>query len=98
MNININKRTTEYVWDGIKQYIKIYGGRDIPAHFGITHKEFLQLQQQMDVGGPYTDFEEMYKAYSTEPGCSKSVKISKKKYSNCVLRLLAFRKKIISFI
>jgi hypothetical protein len=96
MNIIIRGKTPEYLYMAIDQYVKTYGEKQTVKHFNMTCREFSQLYQQMDVGGPYADIDEMYAAYSTEPGCSKNT-IPKNKYITCILMLLAYKKKIIDF-
>jgi hypothetical protein len=78
MNIIINAKTPEYLFATIDQYITTYGKKRIDKHFNIAGDEFFQLYQQMDVGGPYADIDEMYAAYSNEPGCKKAIWVSKK--------------------
>ena len=57
-----------------------------------------QLYQQMDVGGPYTSFDDMYNHYNKEPGTSSTIHISKKQYTNTILLLLSYYKNSIVFL
>jgi hypothetical protein len=98
-SLNLTKKSTEYIFLAIKKYYKNYNGtkRTIKKHFGIEPEQFQNIYQQMDVGGPYNSFDEMYKNFNKEVGTHKNVKISKIKYKKAILLLLSYHKNIIIF-
>lgn len=95
--LNLTKKSTENIFFAVKKYYKKYDGSEIKKHFGIEPKQFENIYQQMDTGGPYNSFDEMYKKYNKEPGTRPNIKISKIKYKKTILLLLSFYKNIILF-
>ena len=96
-NLKITKKTPNYIFSAIEKYYKNYDGSEIKKHFGIESKQFQNIHQQMDTGGPYNSFDEMYIRFNKEPGTRSNIKISKIKYKNTILLLLSYNKNIILF-
>ena len=96
-SLNLTKKSAEYIFLAIEKYYKNYNGSKIKKHFGIEPEQFQNIYQQMDVGGPYNSFDEMYKNFNKEPGTRSNVKISKIKYKKTILLLLSYHKNIITF-
>ena len=91
----MNKGIDEYIYFCIQKYFKNFEHKYIRKHFNVTISQFFNLNQQMDVGGPYKDFDEMYKMYNKEPGTDKNIKIGKEKYKKIILLLINYNKNII---
>ena len=96
-NLKITKKLPENIFLAIEKYYKNYDGSKIKKHFSIEPKQFQNIYQQMDTGGPYNSFNEMYMKYNEEPGTSSNIKISKMKYKNTIILLLCYYKNIIDF-
>lgn len=96
-NLKITKKTTNYIFSAIEKYYKNYDRSEIKKHFDIESKQFQNIHQQMDTGGPYNSFDEMYIRFNKEPGTRPNIKISKIKYKNTILLLLSYNKNIIIF-
>lgn len=96
-NLKITKNTPDYIFSAIKKYYKNYDGNKIEKHFGINSKQFNNIYQQMDTGGSYDSFDEMYVRFNKDPGTYPDIKISKIKYKNTILLLLSYNKNIITF-
>lgn len=95
--LKLTKKTSENIFLSIKKYYNNYNGNEIKKHFGIEQKQFNNIYQQVDVGGPYNSFDDMYKNFNKEVGCDEKVKISKIKYQQTILLLLSYYKNIITF-
>lgn len=54
-----------------------YDRSKIKKHFGIEPKQFYNIHQQMDTGGPYNSFDEMYIKFNKEVETNPKIKISK---------------------
>jgi hypothetical protein len=94
--LNITKKTHIYVFSAVEKYYKNYDKSEIKKHFGIELKQFQNIHQQMDTGGPYNSFDEMYDRFNKESG-TRDIKIGKTKYKNTILLLLSYNKNIIIF-
>ena len=96
-SLRLTRKTPEHIFVAIEKYYKNYDGSEIKKHFNIEPKQFQNIHQQMDTGGLYKSFNEMYKNFNKEPGTRSNVKISKIKYKNTILLLLGYYKNIIIF-
>lgn len=77
--------------------MKKYKINNVKKHFNISKEQFLNIYQQMDTGGPYNDFNEMYMDFNKAVGTRAHIKISKIKYKKTILLLLSYYKNIIIF-
>ena len=96
-NLKLTKKLTNNVFSAITKYYKNYNVNEIKKHFNLEPKQFQNIYQQMDTGGPYNSFDEMYNGFNKEHGTNPKIKISKIKYKNTILLLLSYNKNIITF-
>jgi len=96
-NLNITKKTSDSIFFAIEKYHKKYGTNKIKKHFNIEIKQFENIHQQMDTGGVYKTFDEMYSNYNKEVGTCPNINIDEQEYKNTILLLLSFYKNIIEF-
>ena len=95
--IKFSKKLPENILLAIEKYYKNYDGSDIKKHFNIEPKQFQNIHQQMDTGGPYKSFDEMYNNFNKEPGTFSNITISKVKYKNVFLLLQSYYNNIVIF-
>ena len=95
--IKVTNKTSEYIFHAIKKYYKKYENSNVQKHLNITKSQLSNLYQQMDTGGPYKKFDDMYDNFNKEIGTNSKIKITKTKYKNAVFLLLGYYKGIIEF-
>lgn len=88
-NLRFKSDISMNIFLAIQKYYKNYDGSKIKRHFGIEPKQFQSIYHQMDIGGPYRSFDEMYN--------DVGIKITKEKYKETILLLLSYSKNIIIF-
>ena len=75
-----------------------FGSRaEMADAFGITPKQYSNLVQQFDTGGPYTSLKEMHNGFNTEAGTDRKVTISESQYFKALFLLLAHKYKCIKY-
>ena len=75
-----------------------FGSRaEMAEAFGITPKQYSNLVQQFDTGGPYTSLKEMHNGFNTEGGTDRKVTISESQYFKALFLLLAHKYKCIKY-
>ena len=75
-----------------------FGSRaEMADAFGITPKQYSNLVQQFDTGGPYTSLKEMHNGFNTEGGTDRKVTISESQYFKALFLLLAHKYKCIKY-
>jgi hypothetical protein len=87
------------IFDGIKKYLlQNPSDAQIRKNLGVTRNQLLNLYQQVDVGGPYRDFDDMYRHFNREPGTKQGVTITPRLYKNLVMLMLGYHHGFIKFI
>jgi len=95
--IKPTKKTLDTLWAAFEKYIKQYKFVNIQKHLNITNDQFSNMHQQIDTGGPYNTFDEMYKDFNKAVGTRPNITISKIKYKRTIVLLLAYKRNDICF-
>jgi hypothetical protein len=96
-SLKITKNLQQNIYSAIEKYYKNHNGNKIKKHFGIMPEQFQNIHQQMDVGGPYDSFDDMFRGFNAEQGTRSKIKIKPAEYKNVILLLLSYNKNIITF-
>jgi hypothetical protein len=95
-NIKYTSKTCDKIFKSVEKYFKKYGDKNVKKHFGIDHRQLMNIYQMCDVEDIYS-FEEAKLKFNTAVGTRKNIKITDYKLKKTLMLLLSYNNNIIEF-